>query len=94
MNTASAHWDLGRVSDVEGRLYPDSGSGHGSVATVAYTRGGWVRGQKRVCVPKIDVQFWAPLIDLIFLPQESFLMWVGGWAGQAEEPRLPPPPQR
>ena len=25
MNTASAHWDPGRVSDVEGRLYPDSG---------------------------------------------------------------------
>ena len=40
--------------------------------------GGWVRGQKKVCVPKIHFQFRAPLIS--FSPEENFSD-VGGWVG-------------
>ena len=53
------------------------------MATVTYTEGGgagWVRGQKKHCVPKINLQFRAPLINFIF-PSEKFSdvgMWVGG----------------
>ena len=44
--------------------------------------GGWV-GQrpKKVCVPKIDLQVRAPLINFIFFLRKNFLMWVGGWVG-------------
>ena len=54
--------------------------------------GGGVRGQKKVCIPKIDLQLRAPLTS--FLLRKIFLMWLGGYVGQAEEPRLqsPPPP--
>ena len=45
-------------------------------------RGGGVRGQKKVCVPKIDLQVRAPLINFIFFPRKNFLMWVGGWVSQ------------
>ena len=44
--------------------------------------GGWVRGQKKVCVPKIDLQVRAPLINFIFFLRKNFLMWVGGWVIQ------------
>ena len=70
--------------------------GHGLVATVTFTwgGGGWLGGSeaKKICVPQIDLQFWAPLISFIFFLRKRFLMWVGGWMGQAEEPRLPSPP--
>ena len=64
------------------------GSGLCLVAGSYYTGGGggglggWVRGQKKVCVPKIDLQVRAPLINFIFLLRKTFLMWVGGWVGQ------------
>ena len=45
-------------------------------------RGGGVRGQKKVCVPKIDLQVRAPLINFIFFLRKNFLMWVGGWVSQ------------
>ena len=56
--------------------------------------GGWVRGQKKVCVPKIDLQVRAPLIHFIFFLRKNFLMWVGGWVGQAKSrgANLTPPP--
>ena len=38
---------------------PHRGGGGGGGLWV----GGWVRSQKKVCVPKIDLQFRAPLID-------------------------------
>ena len=44
--------------------------------------GGWLRGQKKVCVPKIDLQVRAPLINFIFFLRKHFLMWVGGWVSQ------------
>ena len=49
--------------------------------------GGWVRGQKQVCVPKIDLQVRASLINFIFFLRKNFLMWVGGWVSQ--NPRGP-----
>ena len=60
--------------------------------------GGWVRGQRKNCVAKIDLQFRAPMMNLF--PGAKFIWvyvggWVGGWVGQAEELRLllqPPPP--
>ena len=33
---------------------------------ILYGGGGGVRGQKKVCVPKIDLQVRAPLINFIF----------------------------
>ena len=56
--------------------------------------GGWVRGQKKVCVPKIDLQVRAPLINFIFFLRKNFLMWVGGWVGQPKSrgANLTPPP--
>ena len=33
---------------------------------------------KKVCVPKINVQFGAPLINFIYFLRKTFLMWVGG----------------
>ena len=42
--------------------------------------GGLVRGQKKVCVPKIDLQMRAPLTNFIFFLRKNFLMWVGGGA--------------
>ena len=44
--------------------------------------GGWVRGQKKVCVPKIHLQVRAPLINFICFLRKNFLMWVGGWVSQ------------
>ena len=54
--------------------------------------GGWVRGQKKVCVPKIDLQVRAPLINFIFF-EEKFSD-VGGWVGQPKSrgANLTPPP--
>ena len=74
--------------------------GYGLVATVTHTEGGgsgWVRGQKKVCLPKIDLQFRAPLINPIFLLRNNFLMWVGGsragsGGAQAAIPLPPTPP--
>ena len=45
--------------------YETRGAGHGLVATVTHTReGGGVRGpKKQVCVPLIDLQFRAPLMN-------------------------------
>ena len=49
---------------------------------------GGVRGQKIVCVPKIGLEFPAPLINFIFCLRKMFLMWVGGglFAQQEWEP--------
>ena len=58
--------------------------------------GGGGSEAEQVCVPKIDLQFRAPLMNFILLLKKSFLMWVGGWVGgwvgQAQEPRLTFPP--
>ena len=53
--------------------------------------GGGVRGKKKkVCEPKIDLQFRAPLINFIFLLRTNVSDVGGiGLGGQAEEPRLP-----
>ena len=51
--------------------------GHGSVATVTYpggSVGGGVSGRKIVHVPKIDLQFQAPLRNFTFFLRNSFLM--------------------
>ena len=56
-------------------------------------RGEGVRGPKKICAPKIDLRFRDPLMNFILFLRKNFLMsvgrWVGGWVGQAEEPRLP-----
>ena len=41
-----------------------------------------VRGQKEVCVPKIGIEFPAPLINFIFCLRKFFLMWVDEWVGR------------
>ena len=53
-----------------------------SGSLILYRGGGGVRGQKKVCVPKIDLQVRAPLINYIFFLRKNFLMWVGGWVSQ------------
>ena len=40
-------------------------------------------GQKKVCVPEIDLHFGASLINFVFPPRKVFLMWVGGWVGRS-----------
>ena len=40
--------------------------------------GGGVRGQKQVCVSKINLKFPAPLMNFVFHPRTIFLVWVGG----------------
>ena len=42
--------------------------------------GGRSEAKNTVWVPKIDLQFWAPLISFIFSPETKFLD-VGGWVG-------------
>ena len=57
--------------------------------------GGRVRGKKnKGCAPNIGLPFRIPFLSFIFFLRTNFLMWMGGWVGQAEEPRLPfrPPP--
>ena len=50
------------------------------------TLGGWVRGRKKVCVPKIGLLV-GPLDKFHFFPQETtFLMWVVGSAGVCQAP--------
>ena len=44
--------------------------------------GGGSEAKKKVCVPKIDLQVRAPLINFIFFLRKNFLMWVGGWVSQ------------
>ena len=34
--------------------------------------------KKKVCVPKIDLQFRVPLINVCFFPKKKLLMWGGG----------------
>ena len=53
-----------------------------------YRRGG--PGPKRKFVRLNSTIFRAPLINVIFLPRNTFLMWVGAWGGG--QPRLPSPP--
>ena len=66
------------------------------MAALTYTGGGGrgVRGQQNVCVSKSDLQLRVPVASFFFFRRNSFLMWVVGRVGQAEEPRLPfrPPP--
>ena len=50
------------------------------------------RPMKQFFVPQIDLQLRAPFDEFIFSPEEEFSDvsgWVGGSAGQTEEPRLP-----
>ena len=56
--------------------------------------GGGVRGQKKVCVRNIGLNYPAPLINFIFCLRTIFLMCVGGWVGRLglASPRPPPPP--
>ena len=59
------------------------------------TGGGGVRGQKKVCVPKISLKFPAPLINYIFcLKKFSDVSGWGGWPGLARAPNSPPPSPR
>ena len=51
--------------------------------------GGWVRDQKKVCVSKIDLHFWDPLINFIFCLRRCALM---GGSGGGAQPAIPPPP--
>ena len=68
------------------------------MATVTYT-GVWGAGgseaQNKVCVPKIDFQFRAPLINFIFSRAKNFLMCVcrGGGLGGGAQVAIPPLPQ-
>ena len=60
-------------------------------------RGGGVRGQKKVCVPNIDLQVRAPLIHFFF--SEEKISDVGGWGWSAKTwaggggLSTPPPPE-
>ena len=74
-------------------------AGHGLVPTVTCTGGdpgglgGWVRGQKNVCVPGIDLQVRDPVMNFIFF-EEQFSD-VGGRAvgsGEGAQAAIPPPP--
>ena len=60
-----------------------------------YTQGegGGGRGQKTVCVPKIDLQVRAPLINFIFFRRENFLMWGGVDQNPGGGGFHPPPPE-
>ena len=49
---------------------------------ILYRGGGGGQRPKKVCVPKIDLQVRAPLINFIFCLRKNFLMWVGGWVSQ------------
>ena len=51
------------------------GAGHVLLATVIYTGGG-SEAKVKVCVPQMDLQFRAPLINAIFSLRKSFLVWV------------------
>ena len=60
--------------------------------------GGGSEVKRQVCVPKIDLQYRAPLITFIFFLREKFLMWVGGGGGIRRRspgchstPSAPPP---
>ena len=53
--------------------------------------GGGVRGQKKVCVPKIGLAFLAPLTNFIFLSQEK-ISDVDGRVGRPGLVTPPPPP--
>ena len=56
--------------------------------------GGVGRGPKKVSLPKIDLQFRAPLISVMFFLRKIFLMWVGG-SGRRAQAAIPiPPPAR
>ena len=62
-----------------------------------YRGGRGVRGQKQVCVPKIDLQFQGPLMNFIFFLGKHFLMRVGRGVrrrspGCHSAPPYPPPP--
>ena len=60
--------------------------------TLPLGMGGWVRGQKTVCAPKVSLKFPEPLIDFIFLLRKIVLILVGGvgWPGSAKDPNAPP----
>ena len=52
---------------------------------ILYRGGGGSEAKKKLpkmCVPKIDLQVRAPLINFIFFQRKYFLMWVGGWVSQ------------
>ena len=54
-----------------------------TVAAAAWGSEGRVTGHKHACVPKIGLQFRAPLIiiDFIFIFLEGSFCDVGGWVG-------------
>ena len=55
---------------------------------------GWVRSPKKVCAPKIALQFRAPLINFNFFLRNDFRMWVvgGGWVTRRSPGCHSPPP--
>ena len=57
-----------------------------------HTRGGGAEANNKVCVPKINLQFWGPLINFFFFSRGKFL-WVGGWVRRSRLPSPPPPAQ-
>ena len=83
----------GQAASYQHAALGGQGPGHGLVATITSTEVGWgSEAKKKFCVSKIDIQFRAPLIVFFCSPRKHFLMFVGGWVGQAEEPRQPSPP--
>ena len=65
--------------------------GHGLVAKFTKTGAGSGSEAKRkkVFVPKVNLQFWAPLMNFIF---SLCLMWGGGGSGGGAQAAIPPAP--
>ena len=63
--------------------------GAGRVRRPLLREKGRVRGQKNVCVPQIGLKFPAPLITLIFWPEEKFSDVGGERGGRPGLPRAP-----
>ena len=54
------------------------------------TGGGGLRGQKKVCVPKMGLSFWLSIQNFIF-PKEFFDFGCGGGLAGGGGPPDPPP---
>ena len=87
----SAACARGRCREVARGTVP----GHGLVANFTCPGGGGGAEANFFCVPKIDLQFWAPLINFIFFPSRNFPMFVGGGARRRSPGcySAPPPPR-
>ena len=56
------------------------------VADILPPGGGWVRGRKKVCVPKVDVPFRAALLNFVFWHHENVVPQI---QGHPPKPTLP-----